>query len=165
MRGTSPLELVAEREDADAYAHHLVDGVYARIEELDRLIASHARAWRPERMSSVDLNVMRVAALELVEQDVPAAAVIDEAVDIAKRFSGEDAGRFVNGVLEALRQSLEVGPTTGGGGAGGGSGSSGGGASGGVGSTEGVGSTDTGEGTAGTAPGITSANGERREIR
>ena len=66
-------------------------------------------------MSAVDRNVLRVAAVELLEGDVPAAAAIDEAVEIAlKHFSGAEAGRFVNGVLDAVRQELDGGAAGGG---------------------------------------------------
>jgi N utilization substance protein B len=102
-------ELIVEREDCDSYCAHLVADVRRRQAEIDDLLGSHAKGWTTERMSPVDRNVMRVATLELLEGNVPPAAAIDEAIVIAKRFSGDDAGRFVNGVLEAVRQSLEEG--------------------------------------------------------
>lgn len=98
--------LLAEHDDADPYCSELVAGVERRKLEIDGLIGSHARGWTTERMSPVDRNVMRVAVLEILEGDVPAAVAIDEAVEIGKRFSGEEAGRFVNGVLEAVRQTV-----------------------------------------------------------
>jgi transcription antitermination protein NusB len=106
VRGADAGELLDDRDDADAYCRHLVESVDRQRARLDELIGAHAHNWTTERMSPVDRNVLRVGALELCEGDVPAAAVIDEAVEIAKRFSGEEAGRFVNGVLEALRQEL-----------------------------------------------------------
>jgi transcription antitermination protein NusB len=118
VRGCDALELLDDREDADAFCRHLVEAVSGRREELDRLIGSHARNWATERMSVVDRNVLRVGTVELLEGDVPAAAVIDEAVEIAKHFSGAEAGRFVNGVLEAVRQELDGGVGAGGGGGG-----------------------------------------------
>ncbi len=99
-------ELMAQRDDLDDYALHLVEHVRGRQTELDEIITKHSLGWTIERMSSVDRNVLRVAVLELLERDVPPAAAIDEAVDIAKRFSGEDAGRFVNGVLAAVKSTL-----------------------------------------------------------
>ncbi len=99
-------ELLAEREDCDPYCTHLVHGVRRRQYEIDEHIGNHAKGWTTDRMSPVDLNVMRVATLEMLESDVPPAAAIDEAIAIAKRFSGEEAGRFVNGVLEAVRQAV-----------------------------------------------------------
>lgn len=103
-------ELIADAkpdgDGLDPYAEHLVSEVAAKVSHLDSLIGSCARGWTTERMSPVDRNVLRVGALELLEGDVPPAAVIDEAVEIAKRLSGEEAGRFVNGVLEAVRQGI-----------------------------------------------------------
>ena len=129
--------LLADREGADAYCKHLVDGVCERRDEIDSLIGRHSKGWTTDRMSSVDRNVLRVATFELLEGEVPAAAAIDEAIAIAKRFSGEDAGRFVNGVLEAIRQTVQ-GIGSNGGGSSDGGGSDGGGSDGG-GSEEGSG--------------------------
>ena len=89
-------------EDAHPYTKLLVSAVCERQGEIDRLLAEHAIGWRPERMSPVDRNVLRVGALEILQGEVPAAALIDEAVEIAKSFSGAEAGRFVNGVLAAI---------------------------------------------------------------
>jgi N utilization substance protein B len=110
-------EVLADREDADAYCRHLVEGVDRLRGELDRLLTEHSVNWSTERMSPVDRNVLRVGVFELMEGDVPPVAVIDEAVEIAKRFSGDEAGRFVNGVLEGVRQA--PGGATGGGDVGG----------------------------------------------
>jgi N utilization substance protein B len=109
VRACDAVELLEDREDADPFCRRLVVAVAARRDELDELIGSHAVGWTTERMSVVDRNVLRVGTLELLEGDVPAAAVIDEAVEIAKHFSGAEAGRFVNGVLEAVRQELDGG--------------------------------------------------------
>lgn len=99
VREANPDDVMAERDDLDAYALHLVSEIRRRMPELDDLISTHSLGWTTARMSPVDRNVLRVAVLELLERDVPRAAAIDEAVEIAKRFSGEEAGRFVNGVL------------------------------------------------------------------
>lgn len=129
VRGADPEDVLSERPDAVGYASGLVRGAIDRRDELDTMIGRHSVGWSIERMSSVDRNVLRVAVLELLIGDVPSAAVIDEAVEIAKRFSGEDAGRFVNGVLGGVLQ--EVGSAGGGGGVTGGGGGSAGGAGGG----------------------------------
>lgn len=92
-------DVVREHEDLPPYAAHLVEHVSARRAEIDAMLLAHAVGWRPDRMSPVDRNVLRVAVLELLEGDVPPAAAIDEGVEIAKRLSGEEAARFVNGVL------------------------------------------------------------------
>lgn len=86
-----------------AFARGLVEGVLARLAEIDRRIAAHARDWSLMRLGAVDRNVLRVAVQELCyagpDGAVPPAVAINEAVEIAKAYGGEDSGRFVNGVL------------------------------------------------------------------
>jgi N utilization substance protein B len=112
VRDTDARALASENDLIPDYGSHLVDQVTTRREEIDQLLLTHAIGWPPERMSPVDRNVLRVAVLELLEGDVPPAAVIDEAVEIAKELSGEEARRFVNGVLSGVlaeRQALGSG--------------------------------------------------------
>jgi N utilization substance protein B len=87
---------------ARAFARELVAGVAEHREKLDRLIADHARRWRVSRMATVDRNVLRLAASETLYTETPTPVVIDEAVDLARRFGGERSPAFVNGVLDAL---------------------------------------------------------------
>ena len=88
---------------ADELTTQLVLGVEAHRERLDAAIAARAEGWTLARMPVLDLNVLRLAAYELAERpDVPVAVVIDEAVELAKRFSTDNSGRFVNGVLSSL---------------------------------------------------------------
>lgn len=89
-------------EGARAYAKELVLGTVERRVELDLRIATHAANWRVERMATVDRNVLRLATFEMAFLDTPAAVVIDEAVDLARRFGGERSPAFVNGVLDAV---------------------------------------------------------------
>jgi N utilization substance protein B len=85
----------------------LANGVGAHVDELDAAIAARAKGWTLARMPVLDLNVLRLGAYELAYRpDVPVAVVIDEAVELAKRFSTDDSGRFVNGVLSALVDDL-----------------------------------------------------------
>ena len=100
----SPTELLAELPVApEQYAVELVLGVERRAEEVDRLLGRHATGWAVERMPMVDRCVLRMAAYELLgELDVPVAVVLDEAVELAKTYSTEDSGRYVNGVLSAV---------------------------------------------------------------
>lgn len=91
----------------DAMATLLVEGVAAHLERIDALLAEHARGWTVERMPVVDRSVLRLATFELLERpDVPTAVVIDEAVELAKRFSTDDSGRFVNGMLSAIARKV-----------------------------------------------------------
>ena len=93
----------AQVTDPDPTTALLVHGVDEHREQLDAAIAAHARGWTLARMPLIDLTIMRIASFELLARpDVPVAVVIDEAVELAKRFSTDDSGRFVNGVLSAL---------------------------------------------------------------
>lgn len=81
----------------------LVAGVSRRQETIDDLMARYAVDWSVERMAAIDRNVLRLAVYELLEHpEVPVAAVISEAVELAKRYSTDDSGRFVNGVLSSV---------------------------------------------------------------
>ena len=93
----------------DELTQELVLGVGRARERLDELIAGKAHGWTLQRMPVLDLNVMRLAAYELLERPhVPTPVVLNEAVELAKRFSTDDSGRFVNGVLAAI--AAEVRP-------------------------------------------------------
>ena len=96
--------------EPDALTRELVVGVWSDIGLLDELIAAKAKGWSLTRMPVLDLNVMRLAVFELLDRPhVPTAVVLNEAVELAKRFSTDDSGRFVNGVLAAI--AAEVRPT------------------------------------------------------
>jgi N utilization substance protein B len=87
----------------DSLTKLLVDGTAEHRDELDAVIESNARGWTLKRMPAIDLTVLRIAGFELFHRpDVPIAVVLDEAVELAKRFSTDDSGRFVNGVLASI---------------------------------------------------------------
>jgi N utilization substance protein B len=89
------------------YADEVVRAVTRQREELDGHIAGASKNWRLERMNRVDRNVLRIATWELLEQrDQPRAVLLDEAVELAKRFGTEDSGAFVNGVLTRVADEL-----------------------------------------------------------
>jgi N utilization substance protein B len=89
------------------YAAWLVKGVTARRPEIDDLIQGTSSHWRVARMTPIDRNILRIAAFELLEEKFLAPAIIiNEAIEIAKRFSGDESAVFVNGVLDALRKKL-----------------------------------------------------------
>jgi N utilization substance protein B len=93
----------------DPFAANIVQGVGERIEELDALISRYARGWTIDRMPVLDRTILRIAIFELLaEPDVPIGAVISEAVELAKRYSTEESGRFINGVLASV--AAEVRP-------------------------------------------------------
>jgi N utilization substance protein B len=85
------------------YADEAVRGVRAALADLDARIVRASKNWRLERMTRVDRNLLRLGAWELVQKtDVPRAVVLDEAVELAKRFGTEESGAFVNGVLDRI---------------------------------------------------------------
>jgi transcription antitermination protein NusB len=99
--------LAAQVIPPDELTAVLVTGVAAHRQRLDAAIGAKSRGWALERMPVIDLNVLRLGAFELAERpEVPVAVVIDEAVALAKRFSTDNSGRFVNGVLSALAEEL-----------------------------------------------------------
>ena len=90
----------------DEFAERLLRGVIEELTGVDDLITRHAVHWRMERMPAVDRNILRIAVYEMLRTDTPAAVVIDEALELARRFSGEESVHFVNGVLDAVRREL-----------------------------------------------------------
>jgi N utilization substance protein B len=110
-KGVSPRDAASAQVVApDALTTLLVQGVEDHRQRIDDAIAQHSRSWTLARMPLIDLTVMRIAAFELLGRpDVPVAVVLDEAVELAKRFSTDDSGRFVNGVLSALVPVLRDG--------------------------------------------------------
>jgi N utilization substance protein B len=89
-------------EGARAFAKELVCGVVGEREAIDARIAQHARNWRLSRMAAVDRNVLRLGAYEILHTDAPLAVVLDQAVELARRFGAEGSPAFVNGILDAL---------------------------------------------------------------
>ena len=90
----------------DGFMEELVRGTFDRTEEINKQIVAHSENWRLERMPAVDRNIIRMAIYELMIKKNPAAVVIDEALDLSRRFSGDDSVSFVNGVLDAVRKQL-----------------------------------------------------------
>jgi N utilization substance protein B len=89
--------------EPDELTQELVRGVDSNLPQLDELIAAKAKGWTLTRMPVLDLSVMRLAVFELIDRPhVPTAVVLNEAVELAKRYSTDDSGRFVNGVLAAI---------------------------------------------------------------
>ena len=94
-------------EPLQEFANGLVLGTIARMAEIDGILAAHAQNWRVERMSVIDRIVLRLAVYELLaEPQTPAKVVINEAIELARTFSGDDAVGFVNGVLDSVRKAL-----------------------------------------------------------
>ena len=95
--------LAAQILAVDEMTVAIVSGVAARAVAIDELISEHATGWPLARMPSIDRNVLRIGCYELLGRpEVPVAVVINEAVELAKTFSTDESGRFVNGVLSAI---------------------------------------------------------------
>jgi transcription antitermination protein NusB len=112
--GNTPEQVGAsffEEQKADSavesFARDLFLGAVNDITRLDQMVREHSQNWKLERMAAVDRNILRVALCELLHHpETPPSAVINEALEIARRFSSEDSVDFVNGVLDAIRKAL-----------------------------------------------------------
>ena len=97
--------------EPEAFVVDLVTGVAEHQARIDELISRFAIGWELDRMPAIDRNVLRLAVFELLEHvEIPMAAVLDEAVELAKQYSTDESGRFVNGVLASV--AAEVRPPT-----------------------------------------------------
>jgi len=93
--------------DVDAFARSLFEGTVSEAAALDSTIAEHAKNWRLERMAVIDRNILRLALYEILHHpETPGAVVINEAIELARRFAGGDSVEFVNGILDAIWKSL-----------------------------------------------------------
>ena len=108
LRPWSGSGIIFEAEGAPpAYFKDLVEGVASHLEELDVFIVRYSEHWRLERMTIVDRNLLRLAIYELLYQPkIPPKVVINEAVEMAKRYGSEGSGGFVNGILDQVRMSV-----------------------------------------------------------
>ena len=98
-----------EREDLEPdvlfFARFLIAGTVEHWDEIDTVIEGQLRNWQFDRVGKVDLALLRISVFQLLfAQDIPPKVVIDEAIDISKRFSSDDSYRFINGVLDGLRK-------------------------------------------------------------
>ena len=108
VKGESPADvLAAQPVTVEDFAADLVSGVGEHKEQSDALIRQFAKGWSLERMPVVDRTLLRMACYELGHRpDVPTAAAISEAVELAKRYSPDDSGKFVNGLLGRIAREL-----------------------------------------------------------
>lgn len=115
MGGVSAEEAFATVSDAERYveetiefARDLVTGASGHAEAIDGVIERHARGWSLDRMANVDRNILRLSLYELLYRpDIPPSVAVDEAVELAKKYSTAESGRFVNGVLGSVVRNLE----------------------------------------------------------
>jgi N utilization substance protein B len=111
LKDQPPAEVLADLPvEPDPFVVDLVRGVGEHQARLDQLIADHAIDWTLERMPAVDRNILRMAVYELVERpEIPASAVLSEAVELAGRFGTDESSRFVNGLLASVARDVRPG--------------------------------------------------------
>ena len=95
-----------ERPERDPFVADLVRGTVEHLTGIDEQITKHAEHWRMERMPAVDRNILRMAVYEMSHAGTPAAVTIDEALELARKFSNEESVQFINGVLDAVHREL-----------------------------------------------------------
>jgi transcription antitermination protein NusB len=88
------------------FANRLFEGAANEVGVLDEIIGKHAENWRFERLAAIDRAILRLAIHELRATDTPPKVVLNEAVELAKKFSSEESGSFVNGILDAFRRTM-----------------------------------------------------------
>jgi N utilization substance protein B len=107
-------EFWAELDDSEAdqatrdFADNIAKGTLGKVKEIDELIRSRAEHWRIPRMAVVDRNILRMAVYEFVYEQTPRTVVINEALEIARRFSTYEATQFINGILDAVKHDLDT---------------------------------------------------------
>lgn len=100
-------QLYPDSSENRKFAQFLLTSCIENLEQVDSWIRRHAEHWRLERMARVDRNVLRIAVTELLFADTPEAVVINEAIEIARRYSTEDSAEFVNGILDSVVREMQ----------------------------------------------------------
>ncbi|MBT3393366.1 MAG: transcription antitermination factor NusB [Elusimicrobiaceae bacterium] len=91
------------KEDALTFANNIITETLKNKDLIDKTIIKYAKNWTLDRMPALDRNILRIATYEILFTDIPIAAIIDEAIEIAKKYSTENSGRFVNGILDKIK--------------------------------------------------------------
>jgi N utilization substance protein B len=94
----------APQDGRDVFMEELAKGASAMAPDIDHRISEKSAHWKLERMPIVDRNILRLAIYEMSRQDTPAVVVIDEALELARQFSGDESVAFINGVLDAVHK-------------------------------------------------------------
>ena len=111
MRAYYDAIFAEEKIERDPFVNSLVHGTVDNVKQIDELITRHAEHWRMERMPTVDRNILRLAVYEMTRGGTPAPVAIDEALELARKFSNEESVQFVNGVLDAVRREMPAAGT------------------------------------------------------
>ena len=101
----------ARQVENDAFARETACGVIEHLSEIDEVICAHLKGWTINRLSRVALSVLRLSTYEILYTDVPASVSINEAVELAKKFGGDDDASYINGVLGAIVRGREGNPS------------------------------------------------------
>lgn len=98
-----------ERGEISAESLYLIDGIYSNKEAIDDLIRTHSHNWKIERISLLDLNILRIAIYEMIFQDEKESTkiYIDEAIEIAKEYSSLESSKFINGILDSVNKAKD----------------------------------------------------------
>ncbi len=94
----------------DKFMEELARGTVDNVEQIDKKIEAKAANWRLERMAVVDRNILRLAIFEMLRNEIPGPIVIDEALELARQFSGDESLAFINGILDAVRRQETPAP-------------------------------------------------------
>jgi transcription antitermination protein NusB len=112
-----PIEAIAasfwenheEQPAVTEFARRLVTQTVEHVEKIDSVIQSHAEHWRLDRMAVVDRNILRLATQELLfDTETPGTVVINEAIEIARRYSAQESPQFINGILDSIKREREL---------------------------------------------------------
>jgi len=94
-------------EERDGFAERIVLGVVEHCEEIDRIVETYSENWRLDRMTIIDRNILRIATFELLYcSETPPKVVLNEAIDLGKRFGSDDSGSFINGILDRVQRDV-----------------------------------------------------------
>ncbi|MCX5776522.1 MAG: transcription antitermination factor NusB [Candidatus Firestonebacteria bacterium] len=103
------LEDLEEDPEVKVFAFELVKGTIENLKAIDEAIKSRIKNWEFDRLASVDKNILRFASYELLfRADIPVPVTINEAIEIAKSFSGKEAGKFINGILDNIKKDIKI---------------------------------------------------------
>lgn len=100
-------EKLTDENGAVIFANDLIRNTILQLEDIEKMLEKHSNNWKIERIISLDRCILRVAIYEMLHTTTPAPIVINEAIEIAKKYSSEGSGKFVNGILDAVHQELE----------------------------------------------------------
>lgn len=102
-----PWEDKESSHEIKGFAKDLIKGTISKQKELDAIIVKHSAHWSIERLSIIDKCILRMSIYAMLEMhDIPTAVTIDEAIELGKIYSGENAGQFINGILDAAKKSI-----------------------------------------------------------